>query len=175
MAWLESFNPLWDFLTAVGTVSAVAVSLWLATRKPKTHLALFVELRGASFVLTITNDGEAEVTVRRCDWRAKCMTGAGRLELPQYPFQYNGQPAQSIPRRVINGDILETWVSVKAIAEQANSVIPETATMEQIDHDIRKSCFVCVTTTGIDFSANLPVGMQDELIKQFRLLRTPLP
>jgi len=75
LSWLHDYKPLWDFLTAIGTVGAVVVSLYLASRQTKAHLTVSVEALQASehspmvAAWAIINDGKADQVVSRCYWR----------------------------------------------------------------------------------------------------------
>lgn len=171
---LDRFKPLWEFLTAVGTVLAVVISLWLATRKQRAHITVSAESKGDQYSLTATNDGDAGIIVMRCEWGADCISGSGRVHLPSYPFNLNNHVAQSIPQRITKGDILNTWGSLKQIAEAANQQIPNTVAMSQVEASVRNSRFACVTTTEGAFTTALPAATQEELIRHFRLLRTPI-
>lgn len=95
--WLERFKPLWDFLVGIGTVGAVVVSLWLASRKPKAHLTLSVQIRGNDLIdLTATNDSDLDTVVQQLQWRAHCIRGSGKLNMGVYPFSLNNQHAMTI-------------------------------------------------------------------------------
>src|SRR5438552_9046932 len=69
LACLEHFKPLWDFLTAIGTVGAVVVALLLALRKPKVRLSPGARMQGTTIVLSATNKGSEPATVLGWEWR----------------------------------------------------------------------------------------------------------
>ena len=167
---LEHFKPLWDFLTAVGTVGAVVVALLLALRKPKVHLFPGARMQGTTIVLSATNKGSEPATVLGWEWRAACIEG-GRVDLAAYPYSLNSLPGLSAPQRLVKSDLLVTWVSVNALAEVANPRISAGLQAPAIEQAVRSSRFACLTTTGEVFEANLPESAQAPLMQRLGELR----
>src|SRR5712671_5768409 len=86
---LERFKPLWDFLTAIGTLGAVGVSLWFAVRRPKARFELVVAPTNEdrTVILTITNKGDTSELILGWYWRAKCLGEPGGIGLQSYPVE----------------------------------------------------------------------------------------
>ena len=176
--WLAKFKPLWEFLTALGTVSAVVVSLYLASRKPKAHLTLSVELLKAGdhtpdvAAWTIVNDGEADQIILRWYWRAQC-TETGRIYLSAF-CELNGRGGYMLPQRIVKDDMLTGRDPLTSIADLANPHISAKATPEEIEKCFRGSKFGCVTTTGKLYETDMPQTLQTALLARFRSVRGPI-
>jgi hypothetical protein len=79
LRWLEEHKPLWDFLTAVGTVGLAAVTVWLANREAhKAQLSVGLRIMigpGAKepfpeyVVFRIVNNGSLPLRITQIGWR----------------------------------------------------------------------------------------------------------
>jgi hypothetical protein len=168
--WLERLKPLWNFLTALGTLLAVCVSLFLASRKPKAHLDITPQLSNNNVVISIVNDGDADQTLSHCYWRTPSNPNRA---FPFMIYTMNGIAMMNV-KRMQNSDVVQTWTPLDAAATAINLFISDTATSKEIEHCILKSKFGCATTVGKFYEKNLPKDLQKALLDRLILQRTPI-
>lgn len=175
LKWLEHFKPLWDFLTAVGTVGLAAVTFYLATRVAKVHLALTISLmnENQTIVVTVTNDAKAVPVLLKCVWRTREFEFA-RVDYQIGMCQLNGHPTGYGAQRLVNGDVLTIWAAVQEIARQADASLPKDLAPNQLDRLVRESSIAWATSTGDSFSMPLPPDVQTVLANRIKLIRTPI-
>jgi hypothetical protein len=171
LEWLEHLKPLWDFLTAVGSIGLAVVTAWLATRKPKMHLSVSTAMAddGDRVKITAINDGEAPAVFLKFSWRASGFK-SGRIDLTRGDIWVNGtQPAAGGTARLVTGDIVTALYYKHVLAGVASEVLPED--LDGLERTIGDSRFVCVTTTGESFETPPPQTVQKLLADRTRLLR----
>jgi hypothetical protein len=133
-------NGVSSLLTAIGTLSAVIVSLWLALRDTRIRLRVNVGIRkilleGKAYervsqepdflIVTVTNIGRRVVTVTGLLWK-------NRLIPRRYVFQMPGEPPLSAkyPSRLQDGEEasfsvrLDAWVSANESADPIKRLMP---------------------------------------------------
>lgn len=157
LRWLEHSKPLWDFLTAVGTVGLAVVTFLLATRKPKAELTLSEIRSGTAVAVIIRNTGDAMLTIARFYWTAAAPGKQVELGFSQPGFGlFNGVgPIPFLQARLSRGDTVEVRVSVQQMAEAINPHIRDDATVSEIAESLRSSRFGCATTTGEQFYVDI--------------------
>ncbi len=172
LTWLDRFKPLWEFLTGIGTVGAVCVSLWLALRRPKARLEVVAHSTNddKALVLTITNVGDTAELVLSWYWRAKCL-GKGGIALKSYPVLLNGPVALPLPQRMQKFDVLTITEAIDAIATIAEQVIPKPMADADVDDAIAKSWFGCATSSGRLFETPTPDKVAKAIAGRIRLIR----
>jgi hypothetical protein len=159
-------------LTAVGTVGLAVVTVWLANRKPKLHLALAVGLArgGEMFVIRIVNDGVTSPVFHKCELLAKQFT-FGRLDVPIQTMTLNGISFGMGAYRLTSGDELQAWCRMDDLAVPASTALPPDLNREQVEAAARSFVIICATTTGESFSAPLPDDVQHILAGRINLTR----
>jgi hypothetical protein len=170
LRWLEHFKPLWDFLTAIGTVGLAAVTVWLANRKPKLHLTVSAELanEGQTLLIRILNDGAAAPLPLRCDWVAKEF---GRIDIPMFGGSLNGRPMVMGIQRMTNGDTLDVSWAVDDLAQRAANALSADLGEASVKFAIQNSSLSCTTTTGESFRSPLSSAVQETLAARVNLHR----
>jgi len=163
--WLERFKPLWDFLTAIGTIGLASVTVWLANRKPKTLLRVGAELanEGLILVVRILNYSDATPLLLRCELVGKEFGG---IDIPIITGNLNGRPfgAIGVPR-MMNGDRLQTWWDVADLVQRVIKALPAGTSKELLETAIRNSLLSCPTTTGESFRGPMPPPVQQALLR----------
>ena len=176
-AWLNNTRPVWEFLTAVGTaigtVGAVIVSLWLAlgARRVRFRLSAAVFNEGKTVLLEITSCG-APALVLRWFWRAPCFGSVRFIGLPDYPCEISGRAALKLPQRLQQDDVLVAWAALDWIAKQADNVIPKDIKGEGLEASLSESFFGCATSSGEEFEVAAPESAWKEIARRVTLLRT---
>lgn len=175
LEWLEHYKPLWDFLTAIGTVGLTGlavVTIYQSTRKPRIHLALKISLinNNETILVTVTNDAEATPVLLRYVWRTQ-ESYCFQRDFSLCTFQINGQKAGNTAPRLTNGDVLTTWVGVTEIATAADNCLQRTLSQDNLNRLVRDSLFVCVTTSGDSFTTLLTPDVQRALVSRIKLER----
>jgi hypothetical protein len=177
--WLDKTRSLWEFLTAlgtaVGTVGAVIVSLWLALGERRARLKIFAGVvnEGKTVLLEITNRG-ASALVLHCYWRAPCLGSVRAIGLPDYPCELNERVALRLPQRLQRDDVLVTWAALDGIAKHADEVIPEGIKGEGLEVSLSESFFGCVTSSGKEFEIAAPESAWKDIARRVTLLRTEI-
>ncbi len=177
--FLERTKPIWEFLTAVGTavgtVGAVIVSLWLALGERNVRLKLFAGItnEGKTVLLGITNRG-APALILHCYWRAPCLGDARAIGLPDYPCELNGASALRLPQRLQKHDVLITWSALESLANQAHEVIPADIVGEGLEASLAESFFGCATSAGEEFEVAAPESIWKEIARRVTLRRTEI-
>jgi hypothetical protein len=170
---LGHLKPLWDFLTAIGTLGLAFVTFWLATRKPRAELILSEIRAGNSVTVAIQNTGDVVLVVGRFFWSAVTPRRQAELGFNQPGFcLFNGiGPIPFLQARLSRGDTVEIRVSIEQLAEAINPHIPQEATAAEIADCLRSSHFGCVTTTGEQFQAPISEATYVDTRTRVMLLR----
>jgi hypothetical protein len=169
---LERLKPLWDFLTAIGTVGLAGLTVWLANRKPKPHLAVSVALdRGDLDIVILTvSDGETAPMLQKYELRSQELK-FGRIDIPVGQVVVNSMQIGMGVARLANGDWQQARCAVQDLGAGANATLPSDLTEEQVKTAVRNASIACVTTTGESFRAPLPSPVQQVLLRSINLHR----
>lgn len=143
---------MWDLLTGIGTCALAAITAVFAWPK-KTRLTLYASVSGEppeSVDLRVTNESEISCVVQRCVWKAGNDNIADFPLAPAYA-QLNQQITGYGSPRLIDGDVLSIGSTIDYLARQAAKTFPKIKS-GGIQKALENSKFVCVTTTGKQFS-----------------------
>jgi hypothetical protein len=173
---LHEYKPLWDFMTAVGTIALALVTFFLATRKPKALLSLSVERSGPTIDVVIRNTGEVVLVPARFYWTAPCINGQIDIGFAQPGVGlFNGAgPVPLLQNRLTRGDTVQMRTTVQQLAELSHPHISANAPAHGITACMRESRFVCVTTTGEHFEVPTPEDTAADISARVNLIRHPL-
>ena len=170
LSWLHYHKPLWDFMTAVGTIGLASTTVWLATRKPRAKLDLsVVRVAADGAFFTIRNAGDAVLVVAGCYWAAPCLQG--RVDLVHAGLFNGAGPFPLLQCRLTRGDTIEIRLTLQEIADLVNPHLPSEATAPAIAACLRESTLVCATTTGEQFQIAMPQEASEDLRRRVMLLR----
>jgi hypothetical protein len=174
--WIQVSIAAGTWASAIATFSAVVVSLWLASRKPKGHLAVSVALQRGDLEILIRTVGKGaiQLMVEKYELLSPALK-LGRIDiLVEYAIA-NSQRIQMGVARLTNGDWQEAYCSLHTLGSHANAALPADLTGDQLEATVRNSSILCVTTTGESFRAPLPVPVQRALVRSINMQRQLAP
>src|SRR6266404_3398109 len=138
LEWLARFKPLWDFLTAIGTVSLAALTVWLATRKPKLRLAVSVGYNGQMLSIRIVNDGTATPVVQKCELLSDELK-FGRIDIQETYRSLNSIAIGVGVARLATGDVQEVYCILDDLGANASAALPADLSEERVESAVRNA------------------------------------
>ena len=160
LATLEKWKPLWDFLTAIGTVGAVILSLFLAFGRLRTRYQIQAKLieqknERPQIIWEITNLGDVTPLLAYIYWYCPCIP-KHRIPLPMAVGTVNGLGPLSLPKPLQKYDTFSSWKIIDEFVQLINEHIPANWSIDRITLCIAKSRFGCTTNNGRSFEKKPP-------------------
>jgi hypothetical protein len=157
---------------AIATFSAVVVSLWLAKRKPRSHLKVSVALDQGdqNIFIRIVNDGDTAPMVQKCELLSPQLK-YGRIDIPVTYALLNNIRIELGVARLATGDWQEIRCVVHALGRAAIDALSSNLTEKQMESAMGDASISCVTTTGESFCVSLPLPVQQALVRSIKMQR----
>lgn len=165
--FINTFAP---WLSAIGTLAAVATSLWLAQRDWRLRLAVRASLRillirgggpghGDRFVsVNVINRGRRAATVSGIGWRLGL--------LKRCEFIVPDREGPTLPAKLEDGDEAEFLFSLDQFATGVLNALPRRALMPLPRIRLATMQAIIATTTGRTFCATITADLRKELARR---------
>jgi hypothetical protein len=176
ITWLREISPLLDAMTAVGTIGAVIVALFLGLRRTRTRLLVSLAMRPAApgfypaIDIRITNKTDDTPMVNAFFYEIPKITPS-RIYIPGMYVTINNQQAGLLPQRLTKEDTLSAILSTQDLARSLVDHLSKDTSELALLKQIQPLEIGCVTVSGKNFRTHISDEVASEIAKVIHALR----
>lgn len=179
--WLGEISPLLDAMTALGTLGAVIVALYLGLRRPRTRLAVSLTIRPRApgvypaISVSVVNMTEDTPMVSAFFYEIPNVTPS-RVFLHGAFITINNQQVGLLPQRLTKEDSMDAILMLEDLGKSVDEFLRKGESEMALLKQLRPMRIGCITATGKQFSTPLLDGAAVELAREvFTHRQAPAP